>query len=119
MNIESHLLNIMTERIRKAINPTLIILFGSRARNQANQQSDYDILVVAPSSLPRWKRAIPLYRILAGIGAAKDILWWTPEEIEEWKSVRSHFIFSIFKEGKILYENSPGHGLGIAFKSRT
>ena len=45
-----------------------------------------------------------LHDALAGTGVAKDIVWWTPEEIDEWKNVRSHFISTVLREGKVLYE---------------
>jgi predicted nucleotidyltransferase len=96
----------MAERIRRAIDPDRIILFGSRARGGGGPQSDYDLLVVAPSPLPRWRRAAPLYRLLAGVGVPKDIIWWTPEEVDEWRGVRSHFISTALREGRVLYEKS-------------
>ena len=94
----------IADRVRRIADPDKIILFGSRARGDSTEESDYDILVVAPSSLPRWKRTVPLYDALAGTGVAKDIVWWTPEEIDEWKNVRSHFISTVLREGKVLYE---------------
>ena len=96
----------MMERIREAVHPDRIILFGSRARGETGSASDVDLLVVAPSAQPRWKRTVPLYKLLAGMGVAKDIVWWTPEEIEEWRGVRSHFINRVLREGKVLYEKS-------------
>ena len=104
MTQEQTILSRISELIKQAVNPQKIVLFGSRARNQAGPESDYDILVVAPSSLSRWKRAVPLYGLLAGLGAAKEIVWWTPEEILEWQGVRSHFISTAIREGKVLYE---------------
>ncbi|MFH0963181.1 MAG: nucleotidyltransferase domain-containing protein [Planctomycetota bacterium] len=96
----------ITERIRRAVKPDRLILFGSRARGDATSGSDYDLLIIAPSDLPRWRRAVALYRLLAGLGVPKDILWWTPEEVEEWRGVRSHFINTALREGKVLYERS-------------
>ncbi|MFB3892440.1 MAG: nucleotidyltransferase domain-containing protein [Phycisphaerae bacterium] len=94
----------MARRIREAINPDRIILFGSRGRGEGGPRSDFDLLIVAPSSLPRWRRAAALYRLLAGVGVPKEIVWWTPEEVEEWRLVRSHFISTAIREGKVLYE---------------
>jgi len=96
----------MVERIRRACRPDRIILFGSRARGSAPGDSDYDLLIVASSPLPRWRRAASPYRLLAGMGVPKDIVWWTPEEVEEWRGVRSHFINRVLREGKVLYEKS-------------
>ena len=91
-------------RIRDAVNPERIVLFGSRARGEGNPDSDFDFLIIAPSALPRWRRTPPIYRLLAGVGVPKDVVWWTPEEVEEWRTVRSHFITTALREGKVLYE---------------
>ena len=98
------ILDELVARIRKAVQPERIVLFGSHARGTAGPESDFDILVIAPSSLPRWRRTVPLYRLLAGMGISKDLIWWTPEEVEEWRNVRSHFITTVLREGKVLYE---------------
>jgi len=95
----------MTQRIVEQFHPRRIILFGSRARTDAHDQSDFDLLIVAPSDEPRWRRTAPVYRALAGIGVPKDIVWWTPEEIVEWQGVKSHFINTVLREGRMLYES--------------
>jgi predicted nucleotidyltransferase len=84
--------------------PLRIVPFGSYVRGDARAESDFDLLIVAPSGEPRWQRVIPVYRQLAGLGVPKDIVWWTPEEIDEWRGVKSHFINTVLREGKVLYE---------------
>lgn len=91
-------------RIREAVHPERVILFGSHARGEGRPDSDLDILIVAPSPLPRWKRTPPIYRLLAGLGVSKDLVWWTPQEVAEWRGVRSHFINRALDEGEVLYE---------------
>ena len=44
-------------RILAAGEPQKIVLFGSRAWGDARADSDYDLLLVEPSELPRHKRA--------------------------------------------------------------
>ncbi|HPD14511.1 MAG TPA: nucleotidyltransferase domain-containing protein [Planctomycetota bacterium] len=104
MHQPEQLLREVVARIRRTIDPDRVILFGSRARGDEGPDSDLDILVVAPSPLPRWKRTVPLYRVLAGLGVPKDVVWWTPDEIDEWRAVRSHFITTALREGRVLYE---------------
>ena len=41
----------MVTGIRDAIRPNKIILFGSRARGDAQFGSDFDLLIIAPSTL--------------------------------------------------------------------
>ena len=95
----------ITRRILRVIHPRKIILFGSRARGQARQKSDWDILVVANSRRPRYQRSPPLYGALSDLRQPIDILVYTPKEIEEWHHVKSAFITTAVREGKILYEN--------------
>ena len=94
----------IVRRLVEAYDPEKIYLFGSHARGDAGPDSDYDLLVIGPSGLPRWKRTVPLYQALSGLGAAKDILWWTPEEAAEWQGVRSHIVTQATREGALLYE---------------
>ncbi len=96
----------ITQRIVERFHPLRVILFGSHARGEADSDSDYDLLIIAPSDKPRWQRTVPVYRALAGMGVPKDIVWWTPEEIAEWDGVKSHFINTVLREGKVLYENA-------------
>ena len=86
--------------------PQRIVLFGLQARGDANQDSDFDLLIIAPSDKPRWQRTVPVYKALAGSGIPKDIVWWTPEEVAEWQGVRSHFISTVLREGVVVYENT-------------
>ena len=95
----------MTRRIVERFHPRRIILFGSHTRGDARSTSDFDLLIIAPSEQPRWQRVVPVYRALAGLGVPKDIVWWTPEEIAEWQGVKSHFINTALREGRVLYEN--------------
>ena len=94
----------MVSRIREAMDPERIILFGSRARGTPRADSDYDLLVVKESSLPRYRRAAPLYTKLSDLPVEVNILVYTPSEVAEWSAVRQAFVTSAIREGKVLYE---------------
>jgi uncharacterized protein len=104
MTARQEVLDEMAARIVREIHPQRIILFGSRARGDSAPDSDYDLLIIAGSSEPRWRRTVPIYRLLAGIGVPKDLVWWTPEEVAEWRDVRSHFVNVVLREGAVIYE---------------
>jgi predicted nucleotidyltransferase len=95
----------MIRRILATGRPHKIILFGSRARGDAGPDSDYDLLLIEPSDLPRYKRAARYRRALVGVAPAKDILVWTPEEVAEWQDVPNAFITTVVREGVVLYEH--------------
>lgn len=94
----------MVQRMLKVGQPHKIILFGSRAQGNARADSDYDLLIIEPSKLPRYKRSASYRRALIGIGPSKDIVVWTPDEVQEWREVPNAFITTALKEGIVLYE---------------
>ncbi|MCE5240725.1 nucleotidyltransferase domain-containing protein [bacterium] len=93
-------------RIVDAVHPDKIILFGSYARGEANEHSDLDLMVIAPSDTPPGKRTKPILRALRGILFPKDVVWYTPQEMDEWRGVRSHLVGRVLQEGRLLYEKS-------------
>ncbi|MHB1275910.1 MAG: nucleotidyltransferase domain-containing protein [Candidatus Humimicrobiaceae bacterium] len=94
----------VTNKIKQAVNPEKIILFGSYAKGKQKKNSDLDILIIMNSDLPRYKRSVPIYKALAGIFIPKDIIVYTPDEVKEWSDVPQAFITTAIAEGKILYE---------------
>jgi predicted nucleotidyltransferase len=96
----------MVRRIVEAVHPDKIILFGSHARGDAGPDSDVDLLIIAPSEEPAYRRPLPAYRAVEGMGVAKDLIWRTPEEIEYWRDTRSHLISRALREGRVLYEKA-------------
>jgi len=103
--IDSRLMNKIVNRIVDTVHPEKIILFGSHVRGAQKQDSDIDLLVIAHSTEPRYRRSAPLYGALSDIMVPMDILVYSPEEIQEWSQVRQAFVTTALREGKVLYEN--------------
>lgn len=101
---DATLMNEIVFRIVKVISPQKIILFGSQARGDARPESDLDILVIANTKRPRYRRAAPLYGVLSDIILPMDIMVYSPAEVEEWSEVRQAFVTTAIREGKVLYE---------------
>jgi len=102
--VDDELLKEVVRRILEVTQPDKIILFGSYARGDATEDSDLDILIIQPSDLPRYKRSTPIRLALLGVFPSKDIVVYTPEEVEEWKTASTSFIATVLREGRVLYE---------------
>jgi predicted nucleotidyltransferase len=103
--VDAKLMDEIVRRIVGVIQPEKVILFGSRARDEARPESDIDLLVIAKSTLPRYRRSAPLYGALSDILISMDILVYSPEEVKEWSDVRQAFVTTAIREGKVIYEN--------------
>ncbi|WP_079291201.1 nucleotidyltransferase domain-containing protein [Cylindrospermopsis raciborskii] len=92
-------------RLKIALNPEQIILFGSHAYGEPSEESDIDLLiVVANSNEPRYRRARQAYKVLQNIGVPIDVIVMTREEVERKLNVPSSLVSRIIHEGKLLYE---------------
>jgi predicted nucleotidyltransferase len=103
--IDAKLMDEIVRRIVEVIQPEKVILFGSQARDEARPESDIDLLVIAESTRPRYRRSAPLYGALSDILVPMDILVYSPEEVKEWSEVRQAFVTTAIREGKVIYEN--------------
>lgn len=84
--------------------PERIILFGSRARGDADEHSDYDIIVIKYTDSPFLDRLRDMVPYIVEFGRAAEILVYTPEEFEKMQDTCLGFI--VQKEGIVLYESS-------------
>jgi uncharacterized protein len=94
----------IVQRVLSAGQPEKIVLFGSQARNSVQAHSDYDLLIVQPSDLPRPARAAAYYRALSDLPVEINVVVFTPEETRDWEHVPQAFVTTALREGKTLYE---------------
>ena len=90
-------------RMAEAANAESVILFGSHARGEADESSDVDLMIIAESDLPRFKRSRELYKLLRPHPFAMDLIVYTPKEIERGKRSPVSFVSTVLREGKTLY----------------
>ncbi len=94
----------IVQRLVSSLQPEQIILFGSYAYGQPNDDSDIDLLViVSDSDEPGYRRARAAHRALRGLGVPKDIIVMTRDEVNQKASVRSSLVSQVLREGKMLY----------------
>jgi predicted nucleotidyltransferase len=106
--VSDRMLNEMVQVIVKEVDPEQVILFGSRARGTASDDSDVDLVVVESTPFHRGRsrrREIArLWRALAPFDVAKDILVYSADEVERWRDSLNHVLARARREGRALYE---------------
>jgi predicted nucleotidyltransferase len=102
--IPETLLQEIVRRLARGLKPKRIFLFGSHAYGTPAEDSDIDLLVEVPhSSEPRHRRASVAYGLLAGLGAATEIIVLTSADIEKAKEVRISLENTVLRKGRLLY----------------
>jgi predicted nucleotidyltransferase len=94
----------IVERLVAALAPSRIYLFGSRARGDAQPDSDYDLLVVAEfADGTRRQTEWTAHAALADLRIAKDVVLMTPGQFEWLRSAAASLPATAQREGRLLY----------------
>ncbi|NJD75519.1 MAG: nucleotidyltransferase domain-containing protein [Candidatus Methanoperedens sp.] len=94
----------ISERLKKTYNAESVILFGSYARGEETEDSDVDLLVIAPRKERFFERIASAKRLIRdlrdGLPVAPIVL--TPQEAEKRKNIGDQFIIDILENGVSL-----------------
>jgi predicted nucleotidyltransferase len=93
----------LCEQIVRACSPQKIILFGSYAYGQPNEDSDVDLLVVMPFKGSPHQQAFKI-RMEIDPPMPLDLLVRTPKYVAERIAMGDFFMQEITEQGKVLYD---------------
>jgi len=94
----------VVRRLQELYHPEAIYLFGSTARGESGPDSDYDLMVVVPDSVPVSLRdSGRAYRAIWRLGVAADVLVWPHSDFEERLQLKASLPSTIVREGRRLY----------------
>ncbi|MEA3639695.1 MAG: nucleotidyltransferase domain-containing protein [Lamprobacter sp.] len=85
--------------------PARVILFGSYARDQANADSDLDLLIVERSLPDKPAEYLKLKQAIGRLGVGIDLLLMSAGEFERRRQVPGTLAYWASKEGRIIYES--------------
>ncbi len=106
--VTDELLDEMVRAIVEEVDPEQVILFGSRARGDAHDRSDVDLIVIEAEPFgpgrSRIDEANRLYRAAGGFDVPKDILVFSTAELDYWRDSLNHVLARALREGRVLYE---------------
>jgi len=82
-----------------------VILFGSRARGDYDQHSDYDLLVVFSDDEVMWRNRRRLYENVGRLGLFTQVLTRSFKELNE--KTEPTFLQNVLEQGVLLYLRYP------------
>ena len=97
----------IAEKIRAEYKPQKIILFGSYAYGEPDEDSDIDLLIIKDtnkSSMDRWMEVRKILRDFNNIIPIPiSLLIYTEKELEERREIKDFFIQEVSKKDEVLY----------------
>lgn len=94
-------------QIAAEFRPHKIVLFGSHAHRRATNDSDVDLLVIAPGHGDRVHESVAIQLRLRPKFPV-DLIVRSPQEVRRRLRMGDTFLRDILKEGIVLYEASYG-----------
>ncbi|HVA19027.1 MAG TPA: nucleotidyltransferase domain-containing protein [Solirubrobacteraceae bacterium] len=85
--------------------PAKVILFGSHARGDADEDSDFDFLVIEKEVPDRLAEAVKLRRALKGFGAPVDVIVMDEALVERRSKVKGTMVDRALREGRVVAES--------------
>lgn len=96
-------LDAIIQRLIAGYDPDRIILFGSHASGNADEESDIDLLVVKETDRRPVERRIEVERLLVDRQVPLDVLVYTPREMWDLYAAGSPLIEAVMESGRVLY----------------
>lgn len=93
----------LCDRIARDFHPERIILFGSYARGDADEDSDVDLLVIMPFEGKGARKAAEIMKRVRPEFPV-DVVVRTPETIRERIELGDFFLREAVEKGKVLHE---------------
>lgn len=104
--VQEQMLREITLRIVREFQPHRIVLFGSRARGDAQPDSDVDLLVVMPVDGSVRAQAAAIDLALADRAFPLDLVVMTPEQFHRLRHSGATPAADAFQSGKVLYDHA-------------
>src|SRR6266550_2912956 len=106
-SVTEEMLREMVDTIVREVDPEQIILFGSRAREDARPDSDVDLVIIEKEpygkNRSRRLRAGALYRALMAFPPPTDLLLFSEDEVAYWRNSLNSVLARALHEGRVLY----------------
>jgi len=96
----------MVRQIVERVDPVAIYLFGSRARGDADAESDYDLMIVVPDDFPAEQANTgTAFRAVEGRRIPMDVTMVRSSRFRVRSTQLGTLSYEVMKDGTLLYEN--------------
>jgi predicted nucleotidyltransferase len=90
-------------RVVEAADPVKVILFGSRVRGDAREDSDIDFLVVEREVRDAAQESARLRRVIGPVGVGVDVVVVDEAGFDKWSEAPGSTLYWAKREGRVLY----------------
>lgn len=95
-------INQAVDLLQRAAPGATVIVFGSCARGETNENSDLDVLVVEPEVADQWEEMVRLRRTLRPLRIAADVLVVSQKAFEHWADTPNTVVYEAAHEGRVF-----------------
>jgi len=95
------------ELLRRAAPSATIIVFGSCARGEINEDSDLDVLVVEPKVTSRHEEMVRLSDVLRPLQIPVDVLVASKETFDYWADTPNTIYHEVARQGRVFDATLP------------
>lgn len=93
----------VTAKIVEEFQPEKVILFGSRATNEAQEESDVDLLVIKDTDQSTREMAKKIDGAIFPRPFPIDLIVYTPLQFKQAQEEGNFFILEVLNKGRVLY----------------
>ena len=97
----------MVRQIVEKVDPVAIYLFGSRARGDADEDSDYDLMVVVPDHFPAGQaNTVTAFSLVEGRRIPMDVTMSRAGRFGSRRAQVGTLSYQVNRDGVLLYERA-------------
>jgi predicted nucleotidyltransferase len=98
-------IHVLLDRIVATWRPTQVFLFGSRARGEAQTESDWDLFAVVPDDVPEDQLGpLASWRLRKESRTRADVVTCHASDFSEDRDTPNTMAYEVAREGVLLYE---------------
>ena len=101
--LSPHFIEVVVQRVLRAVRPDRVILFGSAVTGQMTEDSDVDLLVLVGNPENPRAESVRIRQSIGNMGRPFDVIVMKTERFEKTKGLIGGLAYPANKYGKVIY----------------